>query len=157
GARNKALGVRDELVEVVVGPGAALGLQGGGEIEPASLALMVADDAVKIRTHAVGAALLEGMASGAFLGRSSALLDRCGLQKLLDRLRRRGRGFLAAWCFFLHGDLVTRLFRRLGREQRAGGEVRDQENKAGAENRTENFIEFEGVHFGSGSRPEDRL
>src|SRR5438876_45844 len=114
-------------------------------------------DRAKIGANAVGATLLEGVAGGAFLGRSSPLLDRCGLQKLLDRLGRRGGGFLAAWCFFLHGDRVTRLFRRLGREQRAGGEVRDQENKAGAENRTENFIEFEGVHFGSGSRPEGRL
>src|ERR1700737_5434645 len=75
GARNKALGVRDELAEVVVGPSAAFGLHGGGEIEPASLAFMVADDPVKIRTDAVGAALLEGVAGGAFLRRSGALLD----------------------------------------------------------------------------------
>src|SRR6266567_2632446 len=103
---------------------------------------MVADDAVKIRTDAVGTALLEGMTGGAFLRGSSPLLDRCGLQKLLDRFGRRGRGFLAAalW-FFLHRNLVTRLFRRLGREERAGGEVGHQENKAGAKNRTENFIE----------------
>src|SRR5260370_36242102 len=86
GARNKALGIRDELVEVLVGPSAALGLQGGGEIEPASLAFMVADDAVKIRPDAIGATLLEGVAGGAFLRRSCPLLDGCGLQKLLDRL-----------------------------------------------------------------------
>src|ERR1700687_2894931 len=74
GARNKALGIGDELVEILVGPRAALGLQGGGEIEPASLALMVADDPVKIRTDAVGTALLAGMTGGAFLRRRSALL-----------------------------------------------------------------------------------
>ena len=48
---------------------------------------------------------------------------------------------------FLHGDLEARLFRHHGRENRAGGEARHQQNKAGAENGTENFIEFEGVHF----------
>src|SRR5229473_1093444 len=116
---------------------------------------MVADDAVKIWADAVGTALLEGMAGGAFLRRRSPLLDRCGLQKFLDRLGRSRRGFLAAaWCCFLHCDLVTRLFRHLGGENCTGREARHQENKAGAENRTENFIEFEGVHFGSGSRPE---
>ena len=54
---------------------------------------------------------------------------------------------------FLHGDFEARLLQRLRRENRPGSEVRHQEKKAGAENRTENFIEFEGVHFGSGSRP----
>src|SRR6476661_4633587 len=96
GAGNKALRVGDELAEVVVGPGAALGLHGGGEIESASLALMVADDAIEVRTDAVRTALLKGVAGGAFLGRRSALLDRGGLQELLDRLGRRGCGFLAA-------------------------------------------------------------
>src|SRR5258705_9779397 len=109
---------------------------------------MVADDAVKIRTDAVGAALLEGMAGGAFLRRGSSLLGRRSLQELLDRLGRRGRGFLAAaWCCFLHRDFVARLLRRIGREKRAGGEARDPENKAGAEERTENFFEFEGDHL----------
>src|SRR5260370_33909174 len=96
GARNKALGIGEELVEVFVGPGAAFGLHGGGEIEPASLAFMIADDAVKIRADAIGAAFLEGVAGGAFLRRSSTLLDRSGLQELLDRLGWHRRGFLAA-------------------------------------------------------------
>src|SRR5258707_8259159 len=109
---------------------------------------MVADDAVKIRTDAVGATLLKGMAGGAFLRRGSPLLGRGGLQKLLDRLGRRRRGFLAAaWCCFLHRDFVARLFWHFGGENCTGGETRHQQNKAGAENRTENFIEFEGVHF----------
>ena len=34
-----------------------------------------------------------------------------------------------------------------GREQRARGEARHQQNEAGGQNGTENFIEFEGVHF----------
>src|SRR5665213_2492468 len=59
GARHKTLGARDELVEIVIGPGAALGLHGGGEIEPAAaLALLVANDPVEIRTDAVGTTLL---------------------------------------------------------------------------------------------------
>src|SRR5216683_5543898 len=67
GAGNKALGIGNELVEVVVGPGAAFGLHGSREIKSAPLAFFVADDAVKIGTDAVGAAFLEGVAGGAFL------------------------------------------------------------------------------------------
>src|ERR1051325_4296705 len=43
GAGNEALRIGDERVEVVVGPGAALALHGGGEIEATALALVVAD------------------------------------------------------------------------------------------------------------------
>ena len=119
---------------------------------------MLVDDAIKIRTDAVGAALFEGVAGGAFLGRGSPFFDRRGLQELLDRLGRRGRGFLAAAVrFFLHGNFETRLFRHHRAENCTGREARQQQNQAGAKNSTENFIEFEGVHFGSGSRPEGRL
>src|ERR1700694_1757984 len=96
GAWDKALRIGDELVEILVGPGAALGLHGGREIEPASLAFMVSDDPVKIRTDAVGAALLEGVAGRAFFFPGATLLDGSGLQKLLDRLRRGGGGFPSA-------------------------------------------------------------
>ena len=42
---------------------------------------------------------------------AAALLDRRGLQQLLDRLGRRRRGFLAAaGAVFLHRDFVARLF-----------------------------------------------
>src|SRR5258706_11867859 len=116
---------------------------------------MVADDAVKIRTDAVGAALLEGMAGGAFLRRGSSLLGRRSLQELLDRLGRRGRGFLAAaWCCFLHRDFVARLFRHLRGENRTGGENRHQQKKAGGQKRTQKFIEFKRDHFLSSSLPE---
>src|ERR1700733_12639528 len=45
-ARDETLGIGDELIEVVIGPGAALGLHPRREIEPASLTLFVADDPV---------------------------------------------------------------------------------------------------------------
>src|ERR1700744_6066742 len=48
GARDETLGVGDELIEVLVAPLAALGLHRGREIEPASFALLVADDPVQI-------------------------------------------------------------------------------------------------------------
>src|SRR5207248_10026562 len=48
----------NELVEIVVGPGAALPLHGRREIEtPAVLAPLVPHDPVKVRTDAIGAAL----------------------------------------------------------------------------------------------------
>src|SRR5216683_532124 len=159
GAGNKALGIGNELVEVVVGPGTAFGLHGSREIKPAaSFASMVVDDPEQIWADTVGAALFEGMAGSAFLRCRSTLLDRRGLQQLLDRLGRRRRGFLgAAVRRFLHRDFVTRFFRHHGRENRACAEARHQQNQAGGQNGAENFIEFEGVHFRSGSRPEGRL
>src|SRR5258708_7920847 len=85
GARHKALGIGNELVEVVVGPGTAFGLHGSREIKPAaSFASMVVDDAEQIWADAVGAALFEGMAGGAFLRRRFALLHRPGPQTLLS-------------------------------------------------------------------------
>src|SRR4051812_43311479 len=158
GAGNEALRIGDELVEVVERPFAALALHGGGEVEASlALALLLADGAVQVRTDAVGAALFEGVASGALLGGGSAALRGSGLQQLFDRLGRRGRGFLAsAMRLFLHGDLEARLFRNPRRENRTGGKTRHQKQNAGAEDGTEDLVEFEGVHCGSGSSPEGR-
>ena len=55
---------------------------------------------------------------------------------------------------FLHGDLEARLFRHMGREDRAGGKARHQDQDTGTEDGADNLVEFEGVHIGSGSRPE---
>src|SRR5262249_28929121 len=91
----------------------------------------------------------------ALLGRGRALFDRGGLQELLDRLRcGRRRRLLCPALLRLRGNRKTRLFRHLWCKQRVGGKARHQEKDAGAEQCTENFIEFEGVHFGSGSGPE---
>src|SRR5216684_1038377 len=106
-ARNKALGIGDELVEVVVAPLATLGLHRRREIEPAPLALLVADDTVKIWADAVGTVFLEGVAGGAFLRRRGPLLDRGGLQQFFDRLGRRRCLLGAGFRGFLHGNLVT--------------------------------------------------
>src|SRR5450432_1587046 len=82
GAGNEALRIGNELVKVVVGPGAAFGLHRRREIEPASFASMVANDPEKIGADAVGAALLEGVAGGAFFCSGGTLFDRSGLQRL---------------------------------------------------------------------------
>ncbi|MGY4342605.1 hypothetical protein ACVWW3_007511 [Bradyrhizobium sp. LM2.9] len=136
-----------------------LGLHGGREIEPASFTPGLADDAKEIRTDAVRAALLEGMAGAALLGGGGALLDRGGLEQLFDRLggRSGGGAFLAVAGVFLHGDLKARLFRHLGREQRTRGEARHQQDETGAEHGTENFVEFERVHFRPGPTPQEEL
>src|SRR6202007_2810288 len=78
GARKKPLRICQELVEVVGGPGAALGLHAGGEVEATSLALVVADDAPEIRADPVRITLREGMAGLAFLWRRLAPLLRGG-------------------------------------------------------------------------------
>src|SRR5260221_2309706 len=153
GAGNVTLRVGDELAEVVIAPGAALGLHGRREIEPASLALVVTDDAEQVRADAVGAALLKRMAGGALLGGGRALFDGGGLEQFLDRLGWR-RGFLAPplVSLFLHGNLKARPFRHPWRKKCTRGQARHQEQNAGAEDGTDHFIKFEGVHSGSGSR-----
>ena len=157
GAGNKALGTGDELAEVVIGPGAALGLHGGREIEPACRAFRLVEDAVEIRADAVGATLFEGVAGGAFLGRAGTLLDRSGLQQLLDRLGRGAAASLAPPAPRLPSRRSRNpAFPAWRRENRVGGKIRHQQHKAGGENGAHNFIEFEGVHFRSGSRPEGR-
>src|SRR5450432_1080322 len=121
GPRNEALRIVDELVEVVDGPGAALALHRGREVEVAPLALLVADDAIEVRADAILVALREGVTGLALLGRGGALFDGGSLQQLLDWLGRCGRGFLGAPPDHgLHGDLETRFFRQLGRKQRVG-------------------------------------
>src|SRR4051794_36584255 len=156
GARDEGLRIGNELVEVVVGPGAALPLHGRREIEtPAVLAPLVANDPVKVRTDTIGATLLEGVAGTAFLRRCGTLFHGGGLQQLLDRLGGCGRGFLGpAMCLLLYRDFEAWLRRHMRRKKRPGGEARHQQNKAGAENSTENFVELKGVHWRSGSRPE---
>src|SRR3978361_2423647 len=68
GAGNEALRAGDEFVQIVEGPGTALTLHGSREIEPAfAFALLLVDGAEQVRTDAVGAALLEGVAGRAFL------------------------------------------------------------------------------------------
>src|SRR5690242_14093672 len=116
-----------------------------------SLALRLVDDAKEVRADAVRTALLEGVAGGALLGRRSALLDGGGLQELLDRLSG-SRGFLGAGAVrgvFLHGNLEARLFRHNGRENRMSSKARHQNENAGAEDGTDDLVEFEGVHNGS--------
>src|ERR1700716_812748 len=62
-AGDEAFWTGDEFVQIVEGPGAALALHGGREIEPAfAFALLFIDGAVQVRADAVGTALLEGMA-----------------------------------------------------------------------------------------------
>src|SRR5579864_5021582 len=84
GPGHESLRAGQELVEVLIGPGAALALHAGGEVEAAALALVVADDAPEIRTDPVRLALRKGVAGLALLGRRLALLHRGGREQLLD-------------------------------------------------------------------------
>src|SRR5258708_1761958 len=105
GAGDVTLGVSEEFVQLIVGPGAAFGLHGSREIEPASLASWLVDDPVKIGADPVGAALFEGMAGRALLGPRRALFVRCGLQQVFDPPRRR-RWLLSAALHTLPGYSV---------------------------------------------------
>src|SRR5260221_10094691 len=138
GARYKALGIGDELVESIEGPGAALALYGRREVEPAPFAYFVVNDAKQVGADTVGAALLEGMAGGAFLRRRSALFNRGGLQQFLDRLGRCRR-FLSAPTLrlFLDGNLETPLLPHVGRENWPCSETPHQNKKTGAQNCTQ--------------------
>src|SRR5689334_11363249 len=63
GARHKTLRIGDELVEIVEGPFAALGLHGSREVEAVlALALLLVDGAIEVRADLVRASLLEGVA-----------------------------------------------------------------------------------------------
>ena len=80
-----ALRIGDELVEVVDGPVAAHCLHRGRIVEAGLGRLRAADHAPEIGTDQVAAALVEGVAGRAFLGRVLAAAD-IGLgEQLLDR------------------------------------------------------------------------
>src|SRR6185437_16025859 len=87
GAGDIAARILEELIELFVGPLAALLLHrvGEGEAAPA-LAAVVADDVPKVGADTVGAALLEGVAGLARLGGGLALFHRRARQQYRDRL-----------------------------------------------------------------------
>src|SRR5689334_21547171 len=53
------------LVQLLVGPGALLALDGGGVVEPFRMPVRGTDDAVEIRPHPALPTLVEGVAGGA--------------------------------------------------------------------------------------------
>src|ERR1700704_1508903 len=70
GSGDKALGAGDELVEVIVGPLASLGLHACGIIETRLAGAITAHDAVEVRADLVGTALAEVVTGAALLRRS---------------------------------------------------------------------------------------
>src|SRR5882672_5664870 len=92
-ARHIALRVGQELVELVEGPVAALGLQRGRVVEAGHGRLRPTDDVPEIGAHLVGTALLEAVAGDAGLGGGFAALGARTREQHLDRLGSgRGRG-----------------------------------------------------------------
>src|SRR5262249_4637638 len=87
-----------------------------------------------------------------------ALLDRRRLQQLLDRLARGplGLGLASLAAPLLGLDPKAPLRWLLLRQYRIRRDAPDPQHKASGDPCTEDFIDFEGVHFGSGSRPEGR-
>src|SRR6516165_11511378 len=146
GAGNVAARIGDELVELVDGPIAALRLHRGGIVEARLRRLSTADHAIEVGADQVAPALGEGVAGRAFLGRVLAAAD-VGLGKqLLDRLlffRLRG---LAGRRLLRHPDLVAGLGRLHRREDGAGGDVDREHAETGAQDGSEDFVHFKGVH-----------
>src|SRR5258707_6878331 len=110
-ARHIALGVGQELVELVEGPVAALALQRGRVVETGSGRFRPAHDVPEVGAHLVGTALLEAVAGDAGLGGRFAALGARTREQHLDRLGSgRGRGAMVAGRrVLLHRDLVAPL------------------------------------------------
>src|SRR5262249_3900675 len=68
-ARNERARIGQEGVEVVHGPLAALALHGGRIVEAGNRGAVASHHAVKVGSHAIRLALVEGMAGLALLGR----------------------------------------------------------------------------------------
>src|SRR3974377_2237986 len=85
-AVHGAARIGQKLIELIIRPGAAFGLHGGGIVEPRLGGALPTDDAPEIGTDAVRFTLLEGMARLALLGRTLATLGGGGSEQRLDRL-----------------------------------------------------------------------
>src|SRR3974377_2070009 len=78
--------IAQKVIELIIRPGAAFGLHGGGIVEPRLGGALPTDDAPEIGTDAVRFTLLEGMARLALLSRRLAPLGGGGSEQRLDRL-----------------------------------------------------------------------
>src|SRR3974377_218806 len=85
-AVHGAARIGQKLIELIIRPGAAFGLRGGGTVDPRLGGALPTDDAPEIGTDAVRFTLLEGMARLALLGRRLAPLGGGGSEQRLDRL-----------------------------------------------------------------------
>ena len=134
-----------ELVEVVVGPIAALRLHSFRIAEPGERALRASDDAPERRTDPDRAALVEGMAGLADLGVRLALGD-LGLGELhgegdLGRRFRRGRGRLRPG-----GQGVAGLHCSVRRIDRVGKHAQSHRAEQGAQHRQRELVAISGFH-----------
>src|SRR3954451_14873665 len=114
GDRSSRVG--NELIDVVDGPVAALGLERGGVIEPPFRGFRTPDDAPQVRSYQRPPALVEGVASRAFL---SGVLATAGIsagKKLLDRLLWLLLLGLSPRFLLRHHDLIPRFGRLRGRK-----------------------------------------
>src|SRR5665213_1854467 len=145
-ARDIAARILEELVQFLVGPLAALGLHGGGEVEAAAiLAALVADDIPQVGADPVRAALFEGVTGLALLGSRLALFDRGLGQQHFDRLLRLLGGGLVRGGLF-HRDGVTGLGRLFRYENRPGADAERERDQTGTKNGAKDFVQFEGIH-----------
>ena len=110
------------------------------------MTLLVADDAVEVRTDLVGAALLEGVAGAALLRDRLTLLGAGGGQQHFDRLALLRLGSTATGGFFLHRDVEAGLLRLVLGEHRSRGDIDRQQSQAGAEHGAHDLVEFKRVH-----------
>src|SRR6185369_1456535 len=83
---DEAARAGEELAQLVIGPLAGLALHSRRIIEASFGSARPVDDAPQIRTDEVLAALFEGMARAALLGRGLALFHRGGGEQRLNRL-----------------------------------------------------------------------
>jgi len=144
-ARHKGRRLGQELVEIVVGPIAALRLHCVRIIEPGDRALRAPDDAIQRRTDLDRAAFFEGMAGLADLGVGLTLAD-VGLGQLdgerrLGRGRSNGRGRLAG-----AGEGVAGLQGSVWRVDRVGKDAQCHRAEQDAQHRKGELVAIRCFH-----------
>src|SRR6185295_10833086 len=133
-------------IDVLDGPIAALALERSRIAKARLRRLGPSDHGPQIGPDEIFAALVEGVAGGAFLGRILAAADIGAGEQRFDRLLGLRRLSRPLARLVRYRDLKTRLGELARGEDRAGGDVDGEQAQAGAENGAEHLVQFEGIH-----------
>lgn len=140
------LGIREELIEVGVGPVAALGLDRVGIAETIDGGFGPVDNIVKWRTDLGDASFIEIMAGLAGLCVHLAFFHiRFGQTVFYRRDGRRGCAVSGGCRFLRRGKRVAWLDEFGRRENRAGDHIQPHRKEKRSEERSGDFVQFESI------------